>query len=137
MSANRRKGVHGRSLLSWIASYGYLEMAAELIKIPDVDLEPRDLKGRTPLREAAASGSAKIVKLLLATGKVDVHSRDDQGRTPLIWAAKEGRFRIVKLLLASHDVNADFCSTSNEKAVDVARALGCRGFITAFEEHRR
>ena len=137
VNANQRDGVFGRSLLSWIASSSYLEMAAELIKFPDVDLESRDLNGRTPLSEAAASGSAKIVQMLLATEKVDVNSRDNHGQTPLMWAAKEGCANIVNLLLARHDVNADICSTSSEMAVDMARNLGRKEIIAAFQESRR
>ena len=137
VNANRKDCVFGRSLLSWVASSGYLEMAAELINFPDVDLESRDLNGRTPLSEAAASGSVKIVQMLLATGKVDVNSRDNHAQTPLMWAAKEGHAHVVKLLLSHHDVNADICSTSNEMAVDMARKLGRDGVIATFEENRR
>ena len=137
VNANRKDGVFGRSLLSWIASSSYPEMAADLIEFPGVDLESRDLNGRTPLSEAAARGCSEIVQMLLATEKVDINSRDNQGQTPLMWAAKEGHANVVKLLLARHDVDADIYSTSSEMAVDIARNLGRDEVIAAFEETRR
>ena len=121
VDANRKDGVFGRSLLSWIASSNQSEMAAELIAFPDIDLESRDLNGRTPLSEAAASGSAKIVQMLLATGGVDINSTDNQGQTPLMWAVKEARVNVVKLLLARDDVSADTRGASGELALAMAK----------------
>ena len=134
VNVDRRDGVSGRSLLFWIANSTNVEMAAALIEIPDIDLEPRDLNDRTPLSAAAASGNAEIVQMLLATGKVDVNSTDDHGQTPLMWAAKEGRAHIVKLLLARDDVDPEICSNSSEMAVDIARRLGRNEVIAVFQE---
>ncbi|RDA88749.1 hypothetical protein CP532_4099 [Ophiocordyceps camponoti-leonardi (nom. inval.)] len=64
-----------------------------------VDVNARDIKGRTALSWAAGEGHVDIAMMLLHSLKVSVSMADKQGRTPLFWAAAKGRLEIVKLLL--------------------------------------
>lgn len=121
VNVNRRDASYGRSLLSWIASYGYTQMASELMKAKDIDLEARDSLGRTPLSEAAGCGSLKIMQLLIATDQVDINSQDRQNQTPLSWAAKEGRDEAVAVLLSCPGIKLNIRNSEGETALDVAR----------------
>ncbi|KKK18230.1 hypothetical protein ARAM_002978 [Aspergillus rambellii] len=69
-----------------------------LLTMPGVDLEARDLVGRTPIANAAYLGREEMVRLLLANS-ADRESKDSDNQTPLALAACEGRGRILKLLL--------------------------------------
>ena len=121
VDVERKDAVSGRTVLSWIASYKYPQIASELIEFEDLDLDTTDLGGRTPLSEAAGSGSLEIVELLMATGRVDVNSRDLRGHTPLSWAARSGNAEIVKLLLSDPAVSVDVKSSAGETALDLAK----------------
>lgn len=123
VNVKQKDGVHGRTVLSWAASYGYTQMASELIQVKGVDLEARDVNFRTPLSEAAGSGSLEIVQLLIATGRVDINSRDQQGQTPLSWAARGGHEEVVRLLSSCPAVVLDAKNSAGETALDIARRL--------------
>ena len=100
VDVNRKDSIHGRTFLSWVTSYGYTQVARQVVLLKDVEIEARDVNGRTPLSEATASGSVEIVRLLIETGEVDVNSRDKQGRTPLSWVVIEAHGEVVQLLLS-------------------------------------
>lgn len=129
----QRDNVHGRTILSWAASYGATQMASELVQIEGVDIEARDVNGQTPLSEAAGSGSFEIVRLLIATGRIDVNSRDQQGQTPLSWAARNGHGEVVKLLLSCPAIVLDARNKSGETPLDIARKIGRTEIISALE----
>ena len=134
VDANRTDGADARSLLAWIASANYNDMAATLISFPGVALDWKDSKGRTPLSEAAANGSTKIAQMLLDTGKVDINSEDEGGRTSLIWATKGSHVDTIRLLLGYRNIKVSACSYSGERAIDIARKQGHHETITALEE---
>ena len=103
VDVNRKDdSIHGRTVLSWIASYGYTQMALEMVDSGRVNLDAQDLNGRTPLSEAAGNGHVEIVRLLIVKGGVEVNSRDQQGQTPLFWADKGGHEDTVRLLKENH-----------------------------------
>ena len=69
-----------------------------------VDVDVRDLDGRTPLSYAAENGHEMVVKLLLDTGKVFMEWGDNNGRTPYSFARKNGHDSVVKLLEWSSNI---------------------------------
>lgn len=131
VDVNSKDDVHGRTLLSWIASYGYTRMASEIIQLEGSDLEARDVDGRTPLSEAAGSGSLEIVRMLLATSKVDINSRDQQLQTPLSWAARGGHSEVVELLLSDPTISIDVRNRSDQTAFDISETQGHQGIMLA------
>ena len=138
IDVNRRDGTNGRSLLSWIASYGVdskaqVRMVEALVHHDGTDLEARDAGGRTPLSEAAGAGSLEVARMLIATGKVDVNARDQHGQTPLMWATRGGYDDMVQLLLACPDIDVDVKDGHGVAAMEIASRFG-RGEITAVLE---
>jgi ankyrin repeat protein len=53
-----------------------------LLKINNINLDPKDNYGQTPLSFAAADGY-DAVELLLAMHGIDIDSKDKYGQTPL------------------------------------------------------
>ena len=133
VNLKQKDGSYGRTILSWVASYGYTQVASELVQLKDVDLDARDVNGRTPLSEAAGSGSLGIVQLLIATERVEVNSRDHQGQTPLSWAAREGHEDVVNLLLTCPATILDARNNSGETALDIARKFEREEIVLALE----
>ena len=130
---NRKDGVHGRTFLSWVASYGYIQVARQVVLLKDAELDPRDVHGKTPLSDAAASGSVDIAALLIETGKVDVNSRDIHGRTALAWAAREGHGDVVQLLLSIPAVDRDLADHHGQTALDVAKEFGREDIVSMLQ----
>lgn len=135
VNVNNRDDVHGRTLLSWISSYGYTRMASEIIRLEGVDLEARDVDGRTPLSEAAGSGCLEIVQMLLATMKIDINSRDQHLQTPLSWAARGGHCEVVKLLLSDPTISIGVRDRSGQTAFDIAKTYGHKETMLALERY--
>jgi ankyrin repeat protein len=74
-------------------------MVKLLLEKGGVDINSKDMEGRTVLSLAAGSGHEAVVKLLLEQCDVDVNSRDNEGRTPLLFAAGVGHEAIAQMLL--------------------------------------
>ena len=137
VDVNPKKGSNGRSILSWVAHYGHTEMVDMLIRLQNIELDPRDEYGNTPLSEAAAAGNLDIVQMLMATGKVDVNSRDEKGQTPLSWAARGGHEEVVQELLKFHDIVVDARDLSGETALDIARRMDRDKIVLTLEAWNR
>jgi len=135
VNINSRDDVHGRTLLSWIASYGYTRMAFEIMRLEGIDLEARDVDGRTPLSEAAGSGSLEIVRMLLATMKVDINSRDRHLQTPLSWAARGGHCEVVRLLLTDPTILLGVRNRSGQTAFDIAKDYAYEEIMLVLGSH--
>jgi hypothetical protein len=71
-----------------------------------VDVDARDLLGRTPLHVASGEGYVGICKLLLKRG-ADVNARNSIGETPLHYAAERGHADVARVLIEhGAEVNA-------------------------------
>ena len=72
-----------------------------------VNIEERDLNGRTALFAAVVNGDESCC-LALLVNNADANTRDDYGHTALEVAVRGGNFNIVKNLIEHHaDVNPD------------------------------
>lgn len=91
----------GSSLYHAMAQWGSCARAVMglFLNSGKLDVESKDLSGRTPLLWAVQSGREDTVKLLLELGKAGTDSKDQFGRSPLSWAAQSGSEDITKLLL--------------------------------------
>jgi hypothetical protein len=72
-----------------------------------LDINSKDLDGRTPLSFAAQYGHEEVVKLLLVRDDLSVNLTDSIGWAPLFFAARYGHEAVVQLLLARGDIDAD------------------------------
>ncbi|KAK5676942.1 hypothetical protein LTS10_010706 [Elasticomyces elasticus] len=72
-----------------------------LIESGRVDVDIRDVDGRSPLAMASANGDADTVRLLLSSGKVQVSSMDKFNKTPLLQAIEGDHVAIARLLVSA------------------------------------
>ncbi|XP_025417093.1 uncharacterized protein LOC112688213 isoform X3 [Sipha flava] len=90
----------GRTLLSYMASSGSVEIVEEIFRVPDLDYNKPDNEGNTPLHFASQAGHSEIVCLLLNNClQLDIDARNCLGFTPLMKAALQGRTKCAKFLL--------------------------------------
>jgi ankyrin repeat protein len=97
-NADKVAGFEGRPPLFHAATYGYVEIAQQLID-KGADVNAGAQAGEvTPLTVAALNGSAPVVALLLSNG-AQVNARDASGSTPLTEAVRKGDAEVLRLLL--------------------------------------
>jgi len=84
----------------------------------DIDLESKDLLGRTALHYAAEVGNKEIVKMLLDKG-IDPNITDNDGITPLYVAIRTGNVEIVKVLI-DNGANINSKNTSKQTPLYLA-----------------
>ena len=134
VDVNHKDGIHGRTCLSWAASYGYTQIVRYLLRIDGIELGSRDVNGGTPLSDAAACGNAEIIRLLVGTNSVDVNSRDNNGRTPLSWAAREGHGEAVRTLLSVPAIDGYSQDNAGQTPLDVAKEFGHEDIVLALQQ---
>ena len=134
VNVNHKDREYGRTTLSWVATYGYTQIARYLLRIDSIELESRDVNGQTPLSYAAASGKVEVVRLLLDTNMVDINSRDIHGRTPLSWAAREGHDEVVATLLSKDAIDRNSKDNTGQTALDVAKAFQHWDIVLAIQQ---
>jgi len=86
--------------------FGHTDVAKFLLLQPKIEVEHKDILGRTPLALAALNGHEKLVQEFLSRSDANAKERDAVGKTPLLRAAQEGHETIVRLLL-EEGVEAD------------------------------
>ena len=90
------------------AANGHAHIVAELLKVPELDVNAGNGVGSTPIFVASAKGHVDVVRLLIADKRTDINARTDFGDFPLMSAIIEKRAAIVILLLsAGATVNDD------------------------------
>lgn len=89
------------------AREGDIDATCRFLKTPAVDVNAKDMYGKTALIAAAENGRVEIVRLLLKARGIDVNTKDGYG-SALFWASHKGHEDIVRLLLnvPGIDVNA-------------------------------
>ncbi|KAM0548199.1 hypothetical protein ACHAPJ_009998 [Fusarium lateritium] len=98
------KDASGRNLLWWAARLGD-ETITRLLLTKGVDVESKDVLGRTPLLSSAMHGHAEVVELLLAAKGIDISAHDSNGFTALSLASWYGHAALVKFLLGQKDLD--------------------------------
>lgn len=99
----------GPNLLLYAAKHGNSHIV-ELLLEAGINVDSRDVNGRTSLHLASAQQAGVVRTLLRANASVK--SRDEWGRSPLHYAADNVNIQIVSMLLsAGADVNASSVSS--------------------------
>jgi ankyrin repeat protein len=93
------KGKNGCTQLNYFAARGMIESVNRMLLIKGIEIESRDMYGRTPLINAASYGHVEICKLLLDHG-AKIESKCNLDYTPLHFACQEGHLSVVSLLIA-------------------------------------
>ncbi|XP_068741050.1 uncharacterized protein [Montipora capricornis] len=88
-----------------------------------VDIDSRNMDGRTPLMLAAESGREKIFRLLIERGS-DPTLKDSRGRSVLHWAARSGSNEIIQELLSR---GLDIDSSDNDGVTPLMEAVNFGG----------
>lgn len=91
------------------AHFGYPDVLQVAFEYPAVQLEYRDLDGRTPLFHAVMRGKLNCAAYLLSKG-ADVNSPDRNGTMPIAMAIRNGHYKVVQTLLQSRRETIDMVS---------------------------
>ncbi|CAG0899969.1 unnamed protein product [Cyprideis torosa] len=116
VNASERRG---ETPLIKASERGHVEMVEYLVTETNVDLEARDMFGRTALASAAMENLLQVMKALLAAG-AEVDAVLSNGFTPLKYACKWGSLEGVRLLV---DHGADWTLTDDYGVSTVWQAL--------------
>jgi len=118
---NKTQDAAGNTTLLWLIKTGEINMAAELIKIPRIDLDKQDNSHKdTALIYAAYKGYTDIVELLIKN-RANLNIQDENGLTALMWAAGCGHIEIAKLLI---EKGADLKKQDKDKRTALMLAVG-------------
>ena len=123
------------------------EIVDYIIKLPHIQLNQRDYRGRTSLYVACLNGNEDIVEILLTYGRgiIDVNQGDNnEGRTPLHAACLKGKEEIVKILLASGEgidvrkkTNPGDKDWNGKTAAEIARMRNSNDIADLIDEYAR
>jgi len=91
--------------LHCIAFWGIAEIAIDLLKLEERDVNGWDSSGRTPLMWAIKYKNRGMVEILLEQEDIEPDWKDAYGQTALSLASQSGEEDIVKLLLKRGDVD--------------------------------
>ena len=94
------------------------EVIEELTKKPELNVNARGLKGKTPLHIVAATNNHEIAQLLLHHG-ADVHLKDTSGSTPLHIACYNGSFNIVEMIFKERPENHNTLLMHKDRAGNI------------------
>ncbi|KAM7189197.1 hypothetical protein V8F33_010199 [Rhypophila sp. PSN 637] len=90
----------GWNMLICAAERGHDELVQNSVLRPDkLDINHRDLHGRTALSWAAFRGHISVVEILMQQPHVEIDSRDHLGCSPLDWARFKGHDKVAELLM--------------------------------------
>ena len=89
-----------------IAGSGCETVILLLLEYEGIDINSKDIVGRTPLSWAAMNGHTAVVQLLLEHG-IDADSKGKFGQTPFWFATWTGREAVMRLLLENKRVDAN------------------------------
>jgi ankyrin repeat protein len=106
----------GRTEWSWLPRGGHKEMIELLLK-NGVEIDAKDIYGRTALHVAVIEGHEVVARLLLMKG-ANVNAVDESGQTALHWAACNGAQAMLEILLENGADAKSVCD--GESALHVA-----------------
>lgn len=88
----------GRSVLSWAASEGRVDIVKYLLRVTGINKNHQSSYGSTPLSEAAGNGHLEVVKAMLEDEEVFRDAIDFSGRRPVDWATAMGHDEVAAVL---------------------------------------
>lgn len=115
-------------------AYGKVEIIREFLA-QDMDVDARDIGGRTALMHAAAYPDPEGAKILLAAG-ADLNAQDDLGGTALMMASHLGNVRVVEVLLAA-GADPDIRDSLDHTALTEAESRGHSQIVALLKKATR
>lgn len=103
----------------------------EILKREDIDLDAKDIEGKTPLMYAVFNNDTEIIDAIIKRD-VDVNSVDSVGRTALHWASYYGNENALILLL-QNKIDISIKDTNDSTALDLANFEGHENIIEILE----
>ena len=88
------------------------------MKKPELDVNARGLKGKTPLHIVAATNNYEIAEALLHHG-AEIHVKDTSGSTPLHVACYHGSFEIVELIFKERSESHETLLMQKDRAGNI------------------
>ncbi|GFQ69326.1 hypothetical protein TNCT_78431 [Trichonephila clavata] len=76
------------------AKKDYLDIVKLLLKVPNIDVNQKDVYGCTALHNASSEGYSEVMKQLLAVEGIDVNAASKYGSTPLHLASRQFLFNM-------------------------------------------
>lgn len=76
------------------ATCNYVELAILLIQ-NDIDINKKDVFGRTPLMISCEKGHIKIVEVLLTKKNIDINIQDKEGNTAAILGKEQNKINNI------------------------------------------
>ena len=100
--------VPGERLLLLASWHGLLSVIRAMLNSgASIDLNSRDLYGRTPLVCAAAMGHEAVVQSLMRQKDTNINSKDGVGRTAFFHAVSNGHEAVIRLLIERKDLDTN------------------------------
>ena len=97
-------------------------MVKLLLERNEVEVNLKDIFGKTALSLAAEGGHTEVVKLLLEQNEIEVNLKDNYAQTALSLAAQRGHPEAVKLLLERNAIEVDdYARSALSRATEKAR----------------
>jgi len=106
------------------AENGHELVVKLLMAREDVDVNSKDIDGRTPFSIATKNGHEGVARLLLSQDDLEVNSKDNDSRTPLSYAAENGNEAVVRLLLEREDVDVSISDRDGQTPLSIATKMG-------------
>ena len=92
--------------LHFAARKGHVEFVEQLFTtVPNLEVDPQDLNGKTPMHLAAVAGHLDTIQALQAKGAKQTVA-DSSKNLPIHYAAWDGHFEIVEHLVSDANINA-------------------------------
>lgn len=98
------------------------KLVARLWKESGINVNDRDIGGKSAESWAAVSGAVECLHVLLEEQGIDLNLADKTGRSPLPWAAGLGQPATVSALLADHRVDKASVDRTGRGAISWACA---------------
>ncbi|KAM5341746.1 hypothetical protein ACJ41O_014777 [Fusarium nematophilum] len=119
-----------QKLLLQAAKKGKEGVVEQLLALPCIKPDFKDVHERTALSYAAKGGHERVAKMLLDRHDVDINSKDKYGYSPLGLATREGKEGVVWLLLSRSDIETDAVGMWGLTVLSVAARLGHAGLVS-------
>ncbi|KAG0609884.1 hypothetical protein M758_7G021200 [Ceratodon purpureus] len=110
----------GKAPLHLAVQGGQVEIVEALLRVPNIDVNKRDVSGDTPLQMAVQGGHIQIVKALLGDPYVEVNVRGASNYTPLQMAVQGVDTEIVKALVGAPKIDVNVRDVSGETPLQKA-----------------
>ena len=128
---NVKLGRYGRTQLHFCAKNGFTTSVKRLVSIRNINVNVKDVIGRTPLNDAAFNGHFEIIRLLLQNGAV-VNAHNILGVFPINSAAMYGHVDILHLLV-ENGANLEAQDDDGSRALHKAAKSGSLSIVQELE----